>query len=319
MNFKKLKYIPVLLSVAILAACDATKIVVKAPTFASKGKSIEQADFKTEIINAYNENEYFQEDLNLTSREVVIKETTVERQKRARNKKIYYSDENTTLTEAFMRYDAQNLLLEDITTVKNNRVIEGDEINSKKSSKTSNDLFFEVGSSEYANIMLTLDLKNKEMELGDAVADNAAAKKVLDQNVARQFSFAFNSSRMMHYAEATDVQFYKFYKKNNLFTVIYKEKYETSESTTINDHSVDVKKYYITRETQSQVDLAEGAEAIRISDKTDTTCEILVDHSGYQKGEIIDVQSIKYTVFTSLNKNVNLERINDYSSYLLKN
>ena len=47
MNFKKLKYIPVLLSVAVLAACDATKIVVKAPTFASKGKSIEQADFKT--------------------------------------------------------------------------------------------------------------------------------------------------------------------------------------------------------------------------------------------------------------------------------
>ena len=60
MNFKKLKYIPVLLSVAVLAACDATKIVVKAPTFASKGKSVEQADFKTEIINAYNNNEYFQ-------------------------------------------------------------------------------------------------------------------------------------------------------------------------------------------------------------------------------------------------------------------
>ena len=64
---------------------------------------------------------------------------------------------------------------------------------------------------------------------------------------------------------------------------------------------------------------AEGNEAIRISDKTDTAYEVLVDHSGYRKGEIVDVETTRYAVCSSVNKEVTLNRIDDYSSYFWKN
>lgn len=316
---KKIRFIPALLFVALLTGCDTYKINVEAPTFSNKGKNIDQETFKTEIIAAYNANEYFKTELDLSSRELQFKETTVEKQNRARNKKVYYTDEHTYLTQGYLKYDSKNVLLDQERYLKETRVTEGDNIDSKANSKNHFKTFLEVGTGDYENKVISLDKMTKELSVYANTTTAEEAKSSVNSAVAHQFVALFNSSKMMHFAEATDAHLYKFYKNGNMFTVIYKESYETTESATIDGEAVAAKKYYVIRETKSQVDLTEGNEAIRISDKTDTACEVLVDHSGYRKGEIVDVETIRYAVCSSVNKEVTLNRIDDYSSYFWKN
>ena len=313
---RKIKYIPALLSIIVLSACDSVSMAVKEPVFASKGKSIDQDTFRSGITQAYNENEFFQANLNLNSLVLQYKETNVEKQNRAKNKKIYYSDESTTITEGVLKYDSQDLLIDYEYNKREKREVESDETDLDKFSKINEHYFYELGSGDYENKILRIDLKCKSFNVGDTVTTEAA-KAFMDYSIAELFTTYFNGSKMMHFAESGETHLYKFYRNSNMFTVTYKETYETSEQGYVNDHTVDVKKYYVTRETKSQVDLTEGAEAIRVSDKTDTACEILQDHDGYKKGEIIDVQSTRYVVLTAARKNVELNRITDYTSYTL--
>ena len=315
---KKIKLIPALLLTVILSGCE-FKIVVKEPSFASKGRNIDQDTFRSGITLAYNENEYFKADLNLSSRELQFKETIVEKQNRAKNKKVYYSDEYTSSTEGYLRYDSEDLLLEQERYVKETRVVEGDQVDSKTNKKNHYKTFMEYGSGEFENKVVSLDQMLNEVQVVAEASDAEAAKKTLDTAIANQFVTLFNSSKMMHYAESGDTHLYKFYKNGDRYTVVYKETYETYEAAMIDGVSKDVKKYYTIRESKSQVDLTKGAETITISDKTDTTCEVLLDHSGYKKGEIVDVENIRYVVCTSKDAQIDLNRIDDYSSYFLKN
>ena len=318
---KIFKLAPSLLAVILLAACDSVNITVKEPSFASKGKSIDQATFRSEITQAYLASEFFQEDLDLNSKIVQFQETTVEKQQRAKNKKVYFTDEHTAQKVGVMNYDSEALLLEQEIISKEIRDIDGEETNSNKSGKTTDKFFYEVGTKDYANKVLFIDQNRKDVEVVKELQEGESAKPTFDSIIATQFSNYFNESRMMHFAETTEYYFHKFYKNNKMFTVSYKEKYETSEQTIINGHNVDVKKYYVTQQITSQVDFTEGAEAIRISNKIDTTCEILQDHSGYKQGEIIDVQNARYVVYSVAHRTVNLKPLDVLpgSGYILIN
>ena len=158
------------------------------------------------------------------------------------------------------------------------------------------------------------DPEKCEIEGLEMVSDTEA-KATFDSAIVSTFTTFFNGSKVMHFAESGETHLYKFYKNSNMFTAIYSESYETSEQSVINSHTVDVKKYYVRRETKSQVDLTENAEAVRVIDKVDTTCEILQDHDGYKKGEVFDVQNIRYVVCTVAYKNIELDRITNYSAY----
>ena len=312
------KLAPTLLAVILLTACDSFAITVKEPSFASKGKNIDQDTFGYEIVKAYNNCEYFKDEYDLDSKVVEFKETLIEKQNRAKNKTIYFNDEHTTQKEGVIRYDSEDLLLSQEVINREIREVKGEETNSRKTGKANDDFFYQVGTDEYANKVLAIDEARKEFEVVKQLGSEESGKPVFDEIIASQFVTYFNESKMMHFAEASDVHLYKFYKNNNMFTVTYKEKYETSEQGIINDHSVDVKKYYVSRETKSQVDFSESSQAIRISDKVDTTCEILQDHLGYKKGEIIDIQTIRYVVYTVAHRLVNLSRVTIDGSYELK-
>ena len=312
---KILKVLPSLLMIAFITACDSFKITVKEPSFASKGKNIDQDTFRHEITTAYLESEMFQEQLNLNSSFMVFNDTSIEKQNRAKNKKVYYTNEYTTQTEGYIRYDANNLLLEQVQNRKKLRTIESNQVTSKKTTKNEEKTLMERGEEEYEGQVISLDKKRYTISVVKTLADGESAKPTFDSVIASLFTTYFNSSRMMHFAESGDVHLYKFYKKSNLFTVTYKETYETTETGIVNDHSIDVKRYYVSHETKSQVDLTKGAEAVRISDKVDTTCEILQDHSNYKKGEIIDVVNIRYVVCTVSNQNVELKKDNNYDRY----
>ena len=313
------KIVPALFAVGILTACDSFKIDVKEPTFASKGKSIDQETFRTEIIKSYYENEFFKEGMDLNSKVLQYKETIIEKQNRAKNKKVYFTDEKTVLSEGVMKYDSKNLLLEHETNNKELREVESDEENIKKTLKGNEKSFMQVGADDYANKIVNFDRNRMQIDIVKTLTSESEAKETFDNTIASIFTNYFNSSRVMHFAEASEVSLYKFYKNSNMFTVTYKESYETSEQSTINEHSVDVKKYYVKRETKSQVDLTENAEAVRIIDTAVTTCEILQDHDGYKKGEIIDVQNTRYVVCSVGHKNIELDRITNYSAYRLNN
>ena len=316
---KVFKLVPALFAVGILTACDSFRIEVKEPTFASKGKSVDQETFRSEIISAYYENEFFKEGMDLNSKILQFKETIIEKQNRAKNKKIYYTDEKTILTEGVMKYDSENLLLEQETNRKELREVESDEQNSKKTSKGSENTFMQVGADGYANQVISFDRNRMKIDIIKTLASEEEAKETFDSTIASAFASYFNSSKVMHFAEASEVNLYKFYKNSKMFTVTYKESYETSEQGIINSHSVDVKKYYVKRETKSQVDFTENAETIRVIDAIDTTCEILQDHDGYKKGEIIDVKNTRYIVCSVGHKNIELDRITNYSAYKLNN
>ena len=316
---KIFKIIPALFAIGILTACDSFKINVKEPTFASKGKNISQDEFRSAITSAYYENEFFKADVDLNSKVLQFRETTIEKQNRAKNKKIYYSDEKTVLSEGIMKYDSENLLLEQETIRKELREVESDEINSKKTSKGNEKTLMQVGADDYANQIISFDTNRMTIDVIKTLTSDAEAKATFDATIVSVFSSYFNNSKVMHFAESGETHLYKFYKNSNMFTVIYKESYETSEQGVINSHTVDVKKYYIIRETRSQIDLTENAEAIRIIDKVDTTCEILQDHDGYKQGEIFDVQNIRYAVCSVGYKKIELDRITNYSAYKLNN
>lgn len=80
------KLAPTLLAVILLTACDSFAITVKEPSFASKGKNIDQDTFRYEIVKAYNNCEYFKDEYDLDSKVVEFKETLIEKQNRAKNK-----------------------------------------------------------------------------------------------------------------------------------------------------------------------------------------------------------------------------------------
>ena len=312
---KIFKIIPALFAVGILTACDSFKIDVKEPSFASKGKNIGQDEFRSAITAAYYENEFFKADVDLNSKILQYKETTIEKLNRAKARKIYYSDEKTVLTEGVMKYDSENLLLEQEIVRKELRELSSDENNLKKTSKGNEKTFMQVGADAYANQVISFDRNRMTIDVVKTLSSDTEAKATFDSTIVSTFTTFFNGSKVMHFAESGETHLYKFYKNSNMFTAIYSESYETSEQSVINSHTVDVKKYYVKRETKSQVDLTENAEAVRVIDKVDTTCEILQDHDGYKKGEVFDVQNIRYVVCTVAYKNIELDRITNYSAY----
>lgn len=313
---KNLKLIPTLLATAILAGCGVVKTSsISEPSFASKGKKIEQSSFKTNIIAALEANEFYRENKNLASKIIKENASTENIQKRIRDKKTYYSSDAVSTADYVIEYDSKQVLVKSDRKINVQNEVESDSENSKIKNSLKETTFFEEGTGENANRIVKISEQLKEYSVSDPLAANETVKNRFDANISENFLSGLKSTKLMHYAEATDVSSTTFYQNKNVFTVSYKEVLKDTEKDVIDGETVETMKYEISRTFIAQADLTNGAEKIKISEKQISIYTVLVDYNAYKKDEIIEKTTTNYVEFSAFDKDLELKRIDDLSGY----
>ena len=314
---KKIKFIPALLTVAMLSACTGVRVSLKEPRFTSAGKEVTQAEFKASFVGALLENEFYKEDKNLSSKLFKQKIGSKNVQKRVKNTKTYYKSETLQSKDSVLQYDSKNLGVKTESISKMQGTIKSQEEDTKMSQIDSETYYVQKGVEDTVNDIIEISIEKTQYHTLGILPEGANPKTFLDNYVGSLYMETLNASSMMHYVEATDVAYYRFYenKKKNTYTVTYKEIFETVQKGTINGETVDIMRYELSQENKSQVDFTEGNEAIRVSTKQTVAYTILADYDGYTKGEILEIEMINYLDFTAVDKDVRLKNYTNLSDY----
>ena len=312
---KKIKIVPALLSVAILTGCS-LKLSVKEPIFVKQGKEISQEEFKTQIIEALEGNEFYKTDRDLSSKILKYRAAGYNKQKRVRGKKVYYSKEVVTTSDSILQYDSVNGVIKSELSDKSQTEVQSDTENTNKNSAIKSASFVHEGSGDLANKVVTYCPDTLTYSILNEIGEGETAKKYLDNYVSAYYLEAFNSSRFMHFSEATDVENHRFYRNNDVFTVKFKEKTQNTQKGTVDGEEKDVMRYEISTEIKSQADMTKGSETVKVAEKQTLVYTILADYNGYKKGEIVEMETVNYIDFSAVGKDITLSKITDLDKYL---
>ena len=302
--------------VSAVAGCASVKVTIKAPSFAKAGKEISQAEYKTNIINAIKENEFFKDEKNLSSK--IIKQANCGKsvQKRVRDKKTYYSKEIMTSLNNYLQYDSNNLVTKLEQNIKSTSVVESDDEETKQSEVTTLSLYAQEGVGDYQNKILEISDKQLSFEVLSEINEGEKAKTYLDAYAASYYVSVFNAAQLMHFAEVSDTRPYHFYQNKNTFTVTYKEVHEEIFKEIVDGKEIDATQYQISREIKAQADLTNGNETVKYSEKQTLVYITLADYPGAKQGDILEMEIVNYVDLSAVDKEVKLERITDLSNYL---
>lgn len=305
--------------IPLVAGCASVKVTIKAPSFAKQGKEITQAEYKTNIIAAIKDNEFFKEDKDLSSK--VIRQANCGKsvQKRVRDKKTYYSKEIMTSLNNYLQYDTNNLVAKLEQNAKSTAVVDSDDEESNQSEVTTLSLYAQQGIGDYQNKILEISDKELSFEVINEIGEGENAKTYLDAYAASYYVSVFNSAQLMHFAEATDTRPCHFYQNKNTFTVTYKEVHEEIFKEVVDGKEIDATQYQISREIKAQADLTNGSETVKFSEKQTLVYLTLADYPGAKKGDVLEMEIVNYVDLSAVDKDVKVNKINSLENYLEEN
>ena len=312
---KKIKIIPTLLAITLLTGCS-FKISVKEPIFVKQGKETTQEEFKTQLIKALEENEFYKAEKDLPSKIMKYRSAGKSEQKRVRKKKTYYSKESASASDSILTYDSKNVILKSEYSYKSQTEVESENENSKNREITKNTLFLHEGADDLQGKVVTFYTDSLTYTVEETLSEGKTAKNYIDNTLGSFYLQIFNSSRLMHYTEIADIENCHFYQNKNVFTVRYKETVSEIQKGEIDGEQVDVMRFEISTDIKSQVDLTNGMETVKIADKQTIVYTSLADYNGYKKGEILEIETVQYTDFSAVDKDATLEKVTDLSKYL---
>lgn len=313
---KKLKFIPVLLLVASLAACAEVRVTVKEPRFEKKGKEITQEEFRSQLAETMSKNEFFKEKLDLSPTLLKDRRTLKYTQKRALSK-TYASSEIAISSDTVTQYDTINSVIKSECVRKETSEIKDLEGETKSSGLYTYNDYYQKGKDDYAQNILAISQDYKTYSIAATVAEGETHKQKMDAIFASGFVSVVSYTHIVDYAEFADTTSYHFYRNKDMFTLTFKTSKNGVVMDTIDSVQTEIYRYEKAREVKIQVNFADGKETAKLSDEEKIVYRVFENWNDYKKDEIIETETYDYLECSAVGKDSRIKPIEDLSSYRL--
>ena len=292
---KKLNILPLLLVAPLLTGCGGS---VKAPKFADKGEEVAGDKFAADFLEKSSQAAFAKEDaigsLVMKSKSANSQEEKLVREKKAIKTTTEYSESSSE-----MKYDATNKLVQGLS--KGSSKGTQTDINAKASgsSSTSVHVYIQEYTKGENKYVVMAEKESNMLQAVSPVTELSPVDKIFDgyikEGIGEQGAYVVAAVAAYAAADEEEQKNYKFYEKDKVFTVEYKQVVENKEHKN-SDDQVD----YVVSSTTSytaQLDLTDGAWRQKYYKEVSTKTEYKLDgtYSGeYQfAGDVFEEKTLK--------------------------
>lgn len=297
------KFIPLLLTLPLLAACGNNVKVVK-PSFAEKGTEKTYAEISEAVNDAYEKAAIQKEEL-LPSAVLAYNSAKLARSEYKRDDKAISTSKEGSTSEYKMSIDMDNVFSQ--TVGERTHFKEEKSASTKNNEKTVDSAktgYQELKGAE-KTYLIDVDEQEKTYSKESEVPEDKTTKEVLDQvarNSINSASGEFRSVLISLYgAPEETLSKYKFYQNDKVFTIEFEEKIENEEVKDLADEVITV----TNSKTEKiwQVDLTDGKMAAKTYEHIVTEIKHQKDHSSmygqaWAKGDVETSESEEAKVVT---------------------
>ena len=307
---KKIKLLPLLLIVPMLSGCGDKP---SKPSFAKVGEEVSAKEFT----------EAFQKELNKASfmNEKLLDSGIFKSDARGLN--INEGKKNGSKPRAEIReneklevkYDKENVLMEQAYDGGSSMVLKSDESNMLESSEANQTMFFQKAKENKKDYLVVAIKEDKEYDKVAALSKTVTAQKLLDTMMKASIAQAGQHimSVVSEYPsmDEEEQETYRFYKNGSIYTIEHEEELSDSKSK-------DGKLVYVGEgktEEKIQIDLTEGKLKAAYWFNQEARIDYKRDDEGFKKGDYIITKAQASHVASFVAKKVTL-KAQDLSNYV---
>ncbi len=295
---KSFKFIPVLAVAALLSACGTSKATVsaKAPKFAKEGKEVEVAKFSEDAVAAISKIEYLDDEAKIGSKEVKVKDSTVQSSTITRNNKETGKQEMKQSEEVLAQFDMKNNVFKATNKSAQSTLFKVSYGYSEQYNEETETMYMQEAQYEGESWIVRAAVETKQATLmakTEAMSPEAALQLGVRSCVDNYFEFSDMSSfiQTLPSMPSESLEHYKFYENGSVYTVTYNDEQSTDM---MSEDNVIVAKMTSKSVNKIQFELKEGSIALRSMMESTTTTTYLEETSTYQKGDVLESKNNQY-------------------------
>lgn len=309
---RAVKVLPLLSFLALLPSCNLLS-QVKSPIFTTQGEEVKFAEFNR-VFNESIVGKEIDPDYQEIYDDKIVKTTQSDMSSRIYkiDGKEVSKDEGKNITKTEEQYDYRSLVSKKVGESESSYNATNTEGTNSDKQSTKIEMYYQFGYSGGAESLLAVNNKTKQYTQYYSYNPNEDEKTVFNNLLKNSLNYAYSAFVAQCPTTMTAANGYRFFINNDeIFTFSY-EKEQKGRATSITGENY--AETLTKTKLKYQIEIANGKQAMRISNEVEVTTTVNKDGNGYKKGDVIIETSNYYEERTYKTKDVSLKAV-DVSNY----